>query len=66
MGDTTDRTLPRTETRRLVAGRGRFTGDLAAPRLLHAAFLRSPVAHGRIVALDTAPRRGPCPASPQC
>ena len=52
MGDTTDRTLPRTETRRLVAGRGRFTGDLAAPRLLHAVFLRSPVAHGRIVALD--------------
>ena len=57
MGNTTERTIPRTETRRLVAGRGRFTGDLTAPRLLHAAFLRSPVAHGRIVALDVSAAR---------
>ena len=57
MDNTTDRTIPRSETRRLVAGRGRFTGDLTAPRMLHTAFLRSPVAHGRIAALDTAAAR---------
>lgn len=57
MDNTTDRTIPRSETRRLVAGRGRFTGDLTAPRMLHAAFLRSPVAHGRIAALDVSAAR---------
>ena len=54
MAEDTDRSIPRSETRRLVAGRGRFTADLTAPRLLHAAFLRSPAAHGRIVELDVA------------
>ena len=49
-----DRSIPRSEARRLIAGRGRFTADLTAPRMLHGAFLRSPVAHGRIAALDTA------------
>jgi carbon-monoxide dehydrogenase large subunit len=46
--------IPRAETRRLVAGRGRYTGDIVVPRMLHAAFLRSPAARGRIAALDTA------------
>ena len=58
MAEDTDRSIPRSEARRLVAGRGRFTADLTAPRLLHAAFLRSPVAHGRIVDLDVAAARG--------
>ena len=57
MADNTDRSIPRSEARRLVAGRGRFTGDLTLPRMLHAAFLRSPVAHGRIVDLDVAAAR---------
>ena len=57
MADSTDRSTPRRESRRLVAGRGRFTADLTAPRLLHAAFLRSPAAHGRIVALDASAAR---------
>ncbi len=51
------RSIPRSEARRLVAGRGRFTADLTAPRMLHGAFLRSPAAHGRIAALDTAAAR---------
>ncbi len=46
--------IPRAETRRLVAGRGRYVGDIALPRMLHAAFLRSPAAKGRITALETA------------
>ena len=45
--------LPLKEDRRLVAGRGRFIDDLGAPGLLHAAMLRSPHAHARIVSIDT-------------
>jgi CO/xanthine dehydrogenase Mo-binding subunit len=45
--------LPLKEDRRLVAGRGRFIDDLGAAGLLHAAMLRSPHAHARIVAIDT-------------
>ncbi|MGL5009013.1 MAG: xanthine dehydrogenase family protein molybdopterin-binding subunit [Paracoccaceae bacterium] len=37
---------------RHLAGRGAYVSDLALPRMVHAAFLRSPMAHGRIVALD--------------
>ncbi len=47
------RPLPLREDARLVAGRGRFLDDLAVGRVLHAAMLRSPHAHARIVALDT-------------
>jgi len=46
------RAIPLKEAARLVAGRGRFLDDLAPGRLLHAAMLRSPHAHARIVALD--------------
>ena len=45
--------IPRRETRRLVAGRGTFTGDIALPRMAHVAFLRSPHAHARIAGIDT-------------
>jgi carbon-monoxide dehydrogenase large subunit len=51
------RALPRAAARRLIAGRGRYTDDLRMPGLLHVAFLRSPLAHGRIVALDLSPAR---------
>jgi 2-furoyl-CoA dehydrogenase large subunit len=47
------RALPLKEDARLVAGRGRFVDDLGRPRMLHAAMLRSPHAHARIVAIDT-------------
>ena len=46
------RAIPRSHARRLAAGRGAYTDDLRFPRLLHAAFLRSPHAHARIVRLD--------------
>ena len=45
--------FPVKEDVRLVAGRGRFTDDLGAPGMLHAAMLRSPHAHARIVSIDT-------------
>src|SRR5919106_997199 len=48
---------PRRETRRLVAGRGTFTGDIVLPRMAHVAFLRSPHAHARIALIDAAAAR---------
>ena len=51
------RTLSRAGARRAVAGRGRYTDDMSLPRMLHAAFVRSPHAHARIVAIDTAAAR---------
>ena len=41
----------------LLSGSARFVGDLQLPRMLHAAVLRSPHAHARIVELDTGPAR---------
>ena len=46
------RGIPRSHARRLAAGRGAYADDLRFPRLLHAAFLRSPHARARIVRLD--------------
>jgi carbon-monoxide dehydrogenase large subunit len=51
------RGIPRSHARRLAAGRGAYADDLRFPRLLHAAFLRSPHAHARIVRLDLTPAR---------
>jgi aerobic carbon-monoxide dehydrogenase large subunit len=48
------------EARKLVLGRGSYIGDLTAPGLLHAAFVRSPVAHARIAGIHIeAARRAP-------
>ena len=43
----------RKEDPRFVRGRGRYCDDLKLPGMLHLANLRSPVAHGRIVSIDT-------------
>ena len=45
---------PRVEDVPLLCGQGRFVDDIRLPGLLHAAFVRSPHAHARIVAIDTA------------
>src|SRR5262249_40918666 len=43
-----------------VRGRGRYTDDIVLPRMLHAAFLRSPFAHAKMLHIDTAaPKRQP-------
>jgi carbon-monoxide dehydrogenase large subunit len=47
------RSVARPNAKRLLAGRGRYITDLALPRMLHAAFVRSPHAHARIVSIDT-------------
>ncbi len=48
------RSVPRPNAKRLLAGRGQYVDDLRLPRMLHVAFLRSPHAHARIVAIDAA------------
>jgi carbon-monoxide dehydrogenase large subunit len=45
--------LPRAAARPLLQGRGSYVDDIQLPRMLHAAFLRSPYAHARIIAIDT-------------
>ncbi len=45
--------VKRKEDDRLIQGRGNYVGDIALPRMLHLALLRSPVAHARIGAIDT-------------
>ncbi|MDU6376799.1 MAG: hypothetical protein E6575_22385, partial [Bradyrhizobium sp.] len=46
------RSVPRPNAKRLLAGRGRYVTDIRLPRMLHAAFLRSPHAHARIISID--------------
>ncbi len=52
--------VERIEDLRFLRGRGEFVGDLARDGMLHAAILRSPIAHGRLRGLDaTAAREMP-------
>ena len=43
----------RKEDARFLRGQGHFLDDLSMPGMLHAAILRSPVAHARIASIDT-------------
>src|SRR5262245_49295760 len=49
--------IERIEDLRLLRGRGQYIDDIAREGMLHAAILRSSVAHGRIRAIDTAALR---------
>jgi carbon-monoxide dehydrogenase large subunit len=44
--------VKRIEDGRLLVGQGRFVDDLHLPRMVHAAFVRSPHAHARITRVD--------------
>jgi carbon-monoxide dehydrogenase large subunit len=46
------RSLPRREDRRLLTGKGHYVADMVLPHMLHAVFVRSPVAHARIRSID--------------
>ena len=46
--------LKRKEDPRFIRGRGNYVDDITLPGMLHAAILRSPVAHARIVSINTA------------
>ncbi len=49
--------IERLEDVRFLTGRGQYVDDLSSERMLHAAILRSSVAHGRIRSVDTAAAR---------
>ena len=53
--DVVGRRVPRADAEEKVTGRARYTADLQRPGMLHAAILRAPVAHGRLVQIDLAP-----------
>jgi len=44
---------PRRDAHEKLRGEARFVGDMLVPRMLHGRVLRSPIAHGRIVSIDT-------------
>lgn len=46
--------MKRVEDPRLLTGDGRYIDDVDLPNMLHAATLRSPMAHARILSIDTA------------
>jgi aerobic carbon-monoxide dehydrogenase large subunit len=48
----------RVEDPELLTGTSRFTADVVAEGALHAVFVRSTVAHGRVTGLDTTEARG--------
>src|SRR5262245_58668312 len=51
------RSMPRLGAKAAVAGRGRDTDDIELPRMLHAAFVRSPYAHAKILGIELAAAR---------
>ena len=54
------RSVPRPNLQRLTQGRGQYVSDVTLPRMAHAAFVRSPHAHARIVKIDaTAAKKAP-------
>ena len=46
------RSMTRREDQRLLTGRGQFIADFELPAMLHAVFVRSPVAHAHIRTID--------------
>ena len=44
----------RKEDQRLITGRTRWTDNMSLPGMLHLAMVRSPFAHAKITAIDTA------------
>ncbi|MEV7647440.1 aerobic carbon-monoxide dehydrogenase large subunit [Arthrobacter sp. NPDC089319] len=45
--------IQRKEDPRFIRGKGRYVDDIVLPGMLHGAILRAPVAHARLVSMDT-------------
>ncbi len=45
--------IKRKEDNRFLTGKGKYTDDIKLPGMLHAAFVRSPYAHAKILKIDT-------------
>jgi aerobic carbon-monoxide dehydrogenase large subunit len=50
--------VKRSEDLRLITGRSVFVDDVVLPRMVHAAFVRAPHAHAKVVEVDTAAAEG--------
>ena len=48
----TGASIKRSEDPRILTGAGRYVDDIKLPGMLHAAFVRSPLAHARVLAVD--------------
>jgi aerobic carbon-monoxide dehydrogenase large subunit len=46
------KSVPRPNTKKLVEGRGQYVDDIVLPRMAHAAFVRSPHPHAKILSID--------------
>jgi aerobic carbon-monoxide dehydrogenase large subunit len=53
----TGSSIRRSEDPRILTGGGRYVDDIKLPGMLHAAFLRSPLAHARVTGVEVAAAR---------
>ena len=53
----TGASIKRSEDPRILTGGGRYIDDVKLPGMLHAAFVRSPLAHARVLAVDVSAAR---------
>ena len=53
----TGASIKRSEDPRILTGSGRYVDDIKLPGMLHAAFVRSPLAHARVISVDVSAAR---------
>jgi carbon-monoxide dehydrogenase large subunit len=53
----TGASIKRSEDPRILTGSGRYVDDIKLPGMLHAAFVRSPLAHARVLSIDVSAAR---------
>ncbi len=53
----TGASIKRSEDPRILTGTGRYVDDIKLPGMLHAAFVRSPLAHARVLSVDASAAR---------
>jgi len=53
----TGASIKRSEDQRILTGAGRYVDDIKLPGMLHAAFVRSPLAHARVLSVDVTAAR---------
>src|SRR3984885_12930151 len=53
----TGASIKRSEDPRILTGAGRYVDDVKLPGMLHAAFVRSPMAHARVLSVDVSAAR---------
>jgi aerobic carbon-monoxide dehydrogenase large subunit len=53
----TGASIKRSEDPRILTGAGRYVDDIKLPGMLHAAFVRSPIAHARVLSVDASAAR---------